>query len=194
MPVLTKDVRLAGSNFSIPGTGRSRPDIRMPEIDLPRFEAPDIDVSKALSALDLGKLSDAPRAAGKAIADAASDLQLRPRPRRWPRRMAAVGLIAAALAGWALTNEALRARLAAAIISMRERAMTWLTAVRGEGDVEEPVAFTAAETEPITKSPYAPSTDRGTPDYPSGLGSNNDTDRTDEIVTAGVTRATGSSD
>lgn len=192
MPVLTKDVRLPGSNITIPGTGRSRPEIRMPEIDLPRFEAPDIDVAKALSALDLGKLGDAPRAAGKAIAEAASDLQLRPRPRRWPRRMAAVGLIAAALAAWALTNEVLRARLAAAITSVRERAMSWLTAVRGEVDLQEPVAFTAAETEPITESPFAPDTDRGTPDYPSGLGSNNDADRPDEVVTAGTARPTAS--
>lgn len=191
MPVLTRD--RPGPNLSIPGTGRSRPEIRMPDIDLPRLEAPDIDVAKALSTLDLGKLTDAPRAAGKAIADAAADLQLRPRPRRWPRRMAAVGLIAAALAAWALTNEVMRARLYAAITSIRERAVSWLTAVRGEVDVAEPVAFTAAETEPITESPYAPDTDRGTPDYPSGLGSSNDADRTDEIVTAGTTRGTGSS-
>ena len=175
MPTLTKDLRLSGPNISLPGTGRSRPEIRMPDLDLPRFEPPDINVATAIS-------------------DAASALPIGRRPRRGPRRLAAVGLIAAGLAGWALlTNEDLRARLAAAIASVRERAASWLSTVRGEVAAETPVAFTAAETEPITESPFAPDTDRGTPDYPTGLGSNSAADQTDEIVTAGRKRSTVSS-
>jgi hypothetical protein len=88
-------------------------------------------------------------------------------------------LIAAALAGWALaTNAALRERLMAGIQTGRQKVSEWLSGgSSSEVGADEPIAFTAAETEPIAESPFAPATNRGTPDYPEGLGASTHDDQ-----------------
>ncbi len=137
---------------------------RMPDVDLPdsvtkrdwpKFEMPDVDL-------------------GKAVAGAAAAAHIGRRSRsRWP--IAVGGLIVAGVATAAiLSNETIRTKIANALDALRER----FAEMRSSGyddldiDQDDPIAFDAADTAPITElSPY----DEGTPEtapYPSGLGSN----------------------
>jgi hypothetical protein len=159
--------------------------------DLSKLERPDIDLGAAMPDVDVDKLAGAPAELGKALGQAASALPIGRRQERGPRRLVAVGLIAAALAGWALaTNAALRERLIAGIQAGRQRMSEWLSGATSSavpGDA--PVAFTAAETEPISESPFAPATNRGTPDYPEGLGSSSQDDDVMAAVSGSPERA-----
>lgn len=142
---------------------RSLSEIRMPDVDLPdsvtkrdwpKFEMPDVDL-------------------GKAVAGAAAVAHIGRRSRsRWP--LAVGGLIVAGLATAAiLSNETLRAKIAGGFEALRER----FAAMRSSGDEldidqDDPIAFDAADTAPITEtSPYSEGSTETAP-YPSGLGSN----------------------
>ena len=134
---------------------RSLSEIRMPDVDLSKVDLPDI---------------------GKAVAGAAAAANIGRRSRsRWP--FAVGGLILAGMATAAiLSNETIRAKIAAGFDALRERVSTMRSTGddRLDFDRDEPVAFDAAPTAPIgDTSPFSddPTTD-ATADYPSGLGSN----------------------
>ena len=113
---------------------------------------------------------------GKAVAGAAAAAHIGRRSRsRWP--FAVGGLILAGLATAAiLSNETIRAKIAGGVEAMRERIAAMRSTDYDELDIDqdEPIAFDAAATAPITEtSPYSEgSTADATADYPSGLGSN----------------------
>jgi len=131
------------------------PDVDLSKVERPKFEMPDIDL-------------------GKAMAGAAAAAHIGRRSRsRWP--FAVGGLIIAGVATAAvLSNETVRAKIAGAFDALRER----VAAMRSTGyedldiDRDDPIAFDAAETAPITEtSPYSDDPLETAP-YPSGLGSN----------------------
>jgi hypothetical protein len=125
------------------------PNFDVPNIDLPNIEPPRLDVPEAIA----GAL------------DAAGIRRRSP----WRRRpLALAGIVAAALAGWAiLNNEAIRARLNESIGSIRQ----WISTMRSPVSDLEPVAFPAAETKPIEPGPMAEYETPEVADYPPGLGS-----------------------
>jgi hypothetical protein len=134
---------------------RSLSEMRMPEVDLPKFDLPDI---------------------GKAVAGAAAAANIGRRSRpRWP--FAVGGLILAGVATAAiLSNETIRAKIAAGFEALRER-VSMMRATdydRLDFDRDEAVAFDAAPTASIgDTSPYNEDmTPDATAEYPSGLGSN----------------------
>ena len=113
---------------------------------------------------------------GKAVAGAAAAANIGRRSRpRWP--FAVGGLILAGVATAAiLSNETIRAKIAAGFEALRERvsAMRSTDYDRARLRSGRAVAFDAAPTAPIgDTSPYNEgSTGDATADYPSGLGSN----------------------
>ena len=142
---------------------RSLSEMRMPDVDLPdsvtkrdwpKVEMPDVDL-------------------GKAVAGVAAAAHIGRRTRsRWP--FAVGGLILAGLATAAiLSNETIRAKISEGVEAVRER----FSAMRSgsdelDMDLDEPIAFDAADTATITEtSPYGEGTTDTAP-YPSGLGSN----------------------
>ena len=141
---------------------RSLSEIRMPDVDLSKVERPKLD----MPSIDIGK--------AVAGAAAAAGIARRSRP-RWP--FAVGGLILAGVATAAiLSNETIRAKIASGLEALRER-ITAMRSTEYDGldiDQDEPVAFDAASTAPITEtSPYSEgSTADATADYPTGLGSN----------------------
>ena len=177
MPELpVKDVRL--SELHLPELKRddimrALSEIPRPDIDLSKVERPRIDLPDSVS--NLGpKVDRWSSDVGKAVAGAAAAIHIGRRAKRprWP--LAAGGLIVAGLATWAiLTNEGVRARLAAAAHAVRER----LAAMRSDDgldiDNDDAIAFDAAETQPIEPAPYSDTTTVDATDYPKGLGSNN---------------------
>jgi hypothetical protein len=134
---------------------RSLSEIRMPEVDLSKVDLPDI---------------------GKAVAGAAAAANIGRRSRpRWP--FAVGGLILAGVATAAvLSNETIRAKIAAGFEALRER-VSMMRATdddRLDFDRDDAVAFDAAPTAPIgDTSPFDEDMTPGaTADYPAGLGSN----------------------
>ena len=126
----------------------------LPDLDLPRFDPPKVDVPDAIAS--------AMNAAGIR----------RPSPRRWPFALA--GVVAAGVAGWAiLNNESMRARISEIVGSIRQRIAT----MRSPASEFEPIAFPAAETMPIEPSAVPEYETPETPDYPAGLG----TDKVEEL-------------
>ena len=113
---------------------------------------------------------------GKAVAGAAAAAGIGRRSRpRWP--FAVGGLILAGVATAAiLSNETIRAKIAAGFEALRERVSTMRSTDydRLDFDQDEPIAFDAAPTAPISDpSPFNEgSTADATAEYPSGLGSN----------------------
>ncbi len=105
------------------------PRCRMPEVDLPKVDLPDI---------------------GKAVAGAAAAANIGRRSRpRWP--FAVGGLILAGMATAAiLSNETIRAKIAAGFEALRERVSTMRSTDddRLDFDRDEAVAFDAAPTAP----------------------------------------------
>jgi hypothetical protein len=162
---------------------RSLSEMHLPEFDMPRIERPKMPdrMSKMpdrMSKVDLGK----------AVAGVVAMTPFRPKParRRWPL---AVGLIIAGVATAAvLSNRSLRDRLAAAVDALR----TWLMAMRqgtDEGleiDIDEPVAFQAAETAPIDPPPYADGSTAEVTGYPDGLGADAHTNGAPTLEETGV--------
>ena len=144
---------------------RSLSEMRMPDVDLPdsvtkrdwpKFEMPDVDL-------------------GKAVASAAAAAHIGRQSRsRWP--FAVGGLILAGLATAAiLSNETVRAKIAGGIDAIRERFSAMRSNDWDELDIDrdDPIAFDAAETAPITEtSAYDEGSTAETAPYPSGLGSN----------------------
>lgn len=136
-----------------------------PKVDLPdavtRFEWPRVD----LSFIDLPKAL-----AGVA---AAANIGRRARRPRWP--LAVGGLVVAGVVVAALSNEGIRTRLANAVNGLRDR----VTSMRPpaddilEIDVDDPIAFAAAETAAIEPPPFAETTSFDATGYPEGLGADN---------------------
>jgi hypothetical protein len=140
---------------------RSLSEMHLPEFDLPKIERP--KMPDRMSKVDLGK----------AVAGVVAMTPFRPKPARsrWP--VAVGGLIIAGVAtAVVLSNRALRDRLAAAVDALRTRLMAMRQGA-DEGleiDVDEPVAFQAAETTPIDPPTYADATTAEVTGYPDGLG------------------------
>jgi hypothetical protein len=155
------DIVRSLSELHLPGVGLPR--LHLPEA-VSTFEWPTLD----LSSVDVGNAI--PRAA------AAAHIGRRAQRPRWP--LAVGALILAGLAGCVvLSNAALRARLARGAATMRERIST-LRSDRNdrlEFRHDHPVAFSAAETQPIQVSPFADRATMEASGYPAGLGSNNGT-------------------
>jgi hypothetical protein len=136
-----------------------------PKVDLPdavaKFEWPRLD----LSSIDIPKAL-----AGVA---AAANIGRRARRPRWP--LAVGGLIIAGAVAAVLSNEGVRARLANAVNRLRDRVM----AMRKPSDdildidVDDPIAFDAAETAAIEPPPFAETTSFDATGYPDGLGTDN---------------------
>jgi hypothetical protein len=136
-----------------------RPNLQMPDIDMPKIDLPKIDIGKAVN--------DAAIAVGLA----------RPQRRRWPFVLG--GAIVLGLTAWALMQStAFRQWLDNMVGMARERMDP------GE-DIDDPVAFTAAETAPIDAGPYASNGEMDVAgafdaagasanDYPEGLGATAD--------------------
>jgi hypothetical protein len=163
---------------------RSLSEMHLPEFDLPRIERPKMPdrMSKMpdrMSKVDLGK----------AVAGVVAMTPFRPKPaprRRWPL---AVGLIIAGVATAAvLSNRSLRDRLAAAVNALRTRlmAMRQGTDEGLEIDIDEPVAFQAAETAPIDPMPYADGATAEVTGYPDGLGADAHTNGAPTLEETGV--------
>ena len=132
------------------------PDVRLPDFERPTLAMPDLDGPKA----DVGK----------AIVSAATAVGLvkTPRRSRWPFLLGA-GLVVA-LAGWTVMN-------AAGIRERVGRAKGWIEDRVGavptepvDQDSQDPVAFTAADTQPIEKPATTVVSASTNADYPEGLG------------------------
>ncbi len=136
-----------------------RPNLQMPDLDLPKIDLPRIDV-------------------GKAVNDAAVAVGLvRPQRRRWPFLLG--GAIVLGLTAWALLQStAFREWLDGVVGMARER-------IDAGGDIDDTVAFTAAETAPVDSGPYAANGELDVAgaldaaggngnDYPEGLGAPSD--------------------
>ena len=161
---------------------RSLSEMRMPDVDLPdsvtkrdwpKFEMPDVDL-------------------GKAVAGAAAAAHIGRKSRsRWP--FAVGGLIVAGLATAAiLSNETLRAKIAGAVEDLRHRFSAMRSNEWDQLDVDrdDPTAFDAAETAPITEtSHYAEGSIAETAPYPSGLGSNGHEDGIPAFEESSATRS-----
>jgi hypothetical protein len=151
------------SEIGRPDTDRSA--LQRAKMELPdavtRFEWPRIDLSKI----------DVPKAlAGVA---AAANIGRRARRPRWP--LAVGGLIVAGTIAAILSNEGVRSRLSNAINALRERLMS-MRADREDIldiDVDDPIAFDAAETAAIEPAPFAETTAFDATGYPEGLGTRN---------------------
>jgi hypothetical protein len=178
MPELpVKDVRL--SDLHLPEVKRddimrALSEVRRPDVDLSKIERPKIELPDSVSRFDWPKIDLSSVDVGKAVAGAAAAAHIGRRASRprWP--LAVGGLIVAGLATWAiLTNEMVRSRLAVAADSVRTR----LEAMRaGDDELEvdrDPIAFDAAQTQPIEPAPYADTASVDATGYPDGLGSNN---------------------
>ena len=149
---------------------RSLSEIRMPEADLSKIQRPTIDMPDAVTKFEWPRI-DVPKAlAGVA---AAVNIGRRSRRPRWP--LAVGGLIVAGTIAAVLSNEGLRTRLANAITALRDRLM----AIRSSRDdildidVDDPIAFDAAETAAIEPAPFAETTAFDATGYPDGLGTRN---------------------
>ena len=156
------------------------PELHLPEISrkdivrsLSEMRMPDVDLPDSVTKRDWPKVEMPDLDLGKAVAGVAAVAHFGRRTRsRWP--FAVGGLILAGLATAAiLSNETIRAKISEGIEAVRER----ISAMRSGSDeldidLDEPMAFDAPDTAPITEtSPYSDgSTD--TMPYPSGLGSN----------------------
>ena len=179
MPELpVKDVRL--SDLHLPEVKRDEimralSEIRRPDVDLSKLERPKIDLPDSIAKFDWPRFDLSTKDVGKAVAGAAAAAHIGRRSRRprWP--LAAGGLIVAGLATWAiLTNETVRSRLAAAATGVRERLAAMRADDPDELDIDrDPIAFDAAQTQPIEPAPYADTASVDVTGYPEGLGSNN---------------------
>jgi hypothetical protein len=149
---------------------RSLSEIRMPEADLSKIQLPNLDMPDAVTKFEWRRI-DIPKAlAGVA---AAVHIGRRPQRPRWP--LAVGGLIVAGTIAVVLSNEGVRTRLANAINSIRERLMAMRTSRDDilELDVDDPIAFEAAETAAIEPPPYAETSAFDATGYPDGLGTRN---------------------
>ena len=167
MPVALKDVDL--SDIRLPDLERPSmdlKDVKLPKVELPKVELPDIEMPK----IDVGK----------AVKDAAVSVGLVKQPRsRWPWVVGAAAAIA--VTGFILMNvSVVRERLTYAA----SKAGEWVSSMRG-GVPDQPVAFTAAETAPITAETTAWGEESSmTTDYPEGFGAE-DAPTSDEMATNG---------
>jgi hypothetical protein len=160
MPTALKDIDL--SDISLPEFDRPSvdlKDVKLPKVDLSQIEMPDV---------------------GKAVKDAAVSVGLVKQSRSRLPFVIGAG-VALAVAGFILMNTStVRDRVSAAAT----RASKWVGDMRG-GDRDRPVAFTAAETAPITAETTAWGEESSmTTDYPEGFGAE-DAPTSEEMATNG---------
>ena len=147
------------------------PAIRLPDIDVPKLDLPNVEVLEAIKRMNLPAIDMPDVDVSRALPDVAVATGLRP-ARRSQLPVAIAGLIVAGMAGWAiLSSQQLRNRLAGLARSVRERISSMRSSEWDQGD---PIAFPAAETKPIQPEPWDRRENADAPDYPEGLGSNND--------------------
>jgi hypothetical protein len=173
-------------------------EVRMPELHLPEIDRADISRSLSemhmpdwdLSRIDRPKMPDrmAKVDLGKAVAGVVAMTPFRPkrsRP-RWP--FAVGGLIVAGVATAAvLSNQALRDRIANAIEAVRARIAAMRQDDLLEIDVDDPVAFTAADTAPIEDPlPYADGTTADVTGYPDGFGADANVNGAPKLEESGI--------
>ena len=153
---------------------RSLSEMRLPEFDLSRIERP--KMPDRMAKVDLGK----------AVAGVVAMTPFRPKRSR-PRWPLAVGLIVAGVATAAvLSNRAIRDRLARAFEALRARVTSMRRDDMLDIDVDDPVAFTAAETAPIDPLPEADGTTADLTGYPDGLGADAHVNGTPKLEESGV--------
>lgn len=154
---------------------RSLSEIRMPEVDLSKVERPRFDLPDSVTKRDWPKFEMPSMDIGKAVAGAAAAVHIgrRSRRSRWP--FAVGGLIIAGLATAAiLSNETIRAKIAAGLEALRDRISSMRSTDYDELDIDrdDPIAFDAADTAPIEASAFSEGSMVDATGYPSGLGSN----------------------
>lgn len=157
---------------------RSLSAIRMPDIDMPKVSRPKVDLPSmpSIPNVDFSKID-----IGKAVAGAAAAVHIGRGARR-PRWPFAIGtLVVVGLATWAImSNQALRARLISAAAAVRERIATMTAGYddRLDVDMDDPIAFDAANTAPIDPGPYSDAslTSAEPTPYPEGLGNGRNND------------------
>lgn len=148
------------------------PAIRLPEIDVPKLDRPDVKVREALTGMNLPAIDMPDVNLAGTLADVVAATGVRRPARRSRLPFAIAGLIVAGTAAWAITNsQQLRKWLRDLVASVRERFSSMQSNASDEAD---PIAFPAAETEPIQPGAWDRRGDVDVPDYPEGLGSRND--------------------
>lgn len=155
------------------------PDLRVKDLRPPELHLPEVtreDLARMVSDINLPEV-DLPSAddLANAVQGAAAAVLpgRRPRRRRWP--LVVGGLLMAGLASRAvLGNEAVRAWLAGTIDTIRVRIQALRSPEYDRHEPEDAIAFPAAATAPIEDSPFTDVSATDAPDYPPGLGSNND--------------------
>lgn len=167
------------------------PDLRVKDLRPPELRLPEVtreDLARMVSDINLPEV-DLPSAndLANAVQGAAAAVLpgTRRRKRRWP--LVVGGLLVAGLASrLILGNEAVRARLAGAVNAVRDRIQALGSPEYDRHGQEDAIAFPAAATAPIEESPFTDLSPTDAPDYPPGLGSNNDDNAGDTRDSAGL--------
>lgn len=168
------------------------PDLRVKDLRPPELRLPEVtreDLTRMVSDINLPEV-DLPSAddLANAVQGAAAAVLpgRRPRKRRWPLVLG--GLIVAGLGSrLILGNEAVRARLAAAVEAVRARIQELISPEFRRSKQDDAIAFPAAKTAPLEESPFTEVSTTDAPDYPPGLGSNGDVRTTGRQEPAGPT-------
>jgi hypothetical protein len=184
MPDLpVKDARLPALHlpeFKRDDIVRSLSEIRLPEADRSKVQRRRIELPDAVAKFEWPRLDLSSLDVPKALAGAAAAVNIGRRSRRprWP--LAIGGVIVVGTVAAVLFNEGVRTRLANAINTLRERLMGMRPTQDDvleidvlEIDVDDPIAFDAAETAAIEPSPFAETTAFEATGYPDGLGVRN---------------------
>jgi hypothetical protein len=155
---------------------RSLSDMHMPEFDLSRIDRP--KMPDRMAKVDLGK----------AVAGVVAMTPFRPkrsRP-RWPLAVGGI-VVAGVVTAAVLSNRAIRDRIANAIEALRARIAAMRQDDMLEVDVDDPVAFTAADTAMIDEPlPYADGTTADVTGYPDGLGADAHVNGAPKLEESGV--------
>jgi hypothetical protein len=149
---------------------RSLSEIRLPEADLSKIQVPSLDMPDAVTRFEWPRI-DLPKALAGAAA--AVNIGRRAQRPRWP--LAVGGLIVAGTIAAVLSNEGVRSRLANAINGLRQRVMAMRSSRDDilDVDVDDPIAFDAAETAAIEPPPFTETTGFDATGYPDRLGARN---------------------
>ena len=154
---------------------RALSEIHLPDTDLSKLQRPKVELPDAVAKFEWPRIDLSSVDVPKALAGAAAAVNIGRRARRprWP--LAVGGLIVAGAVVAALSNEGIRARLAKAVSGVRDRLMTMRDGDDEilEIDVDDPIAFDAAETAAIEPPPFTETTSFEATAYPDGLGAEN---------------------
>jgi hypothetical protein len=149
------------------------PALRLPEMNAPKLDFPNVKVPDVLRGMDLSAISMPQVDLAATVTDVATAAGLRRPARRSRLPWVIAGLIVAGAATWSLMNSAqLRNRLRELMTSVHMRVSS-MRSNAWDLATADPIAFPAAETKPIQPDPWERDEDVNMPDYPEGLGSSN---------------------